>query len=736
MSAKRAAIGNSVSGLVVGSKISQTTNVYRGDSVLPREWPQAPVSFVDRLEERQVLSDAYGTPDCHVALVEGVPGVGKQALVSRWADQGAEELFSDGVIYIDFSALRRGGAVPLTTVMRDKLGNWVDARAVAARSDSDLQNLYRSVTRDKSMLVFLNDVTSDKEVSYFAPASESSLVVATSTELRPGRHLDELGCKECYVGPLRGDESHRLFEEVMRLRKIEPPQASPALDELLDACAGLPAVITMAAQAYCKAPSEQTLEALSRCPGAALKAGESYLGVMEAAYGRLSPRQRDALGTMVALGLPKLTVQDLSALVGLGASEGEELAQSLGESGFAYVTGRGGVLEVQPLPLVVRLLGNKHNHWLGARSFELAVGRLASFAVDLSVCLDYKLKPKRLRTYSERPVRDSAAARYAASLPAFKVFSRERGFFERIVSLLGGAPTPNLQAWPICEALWSFYNSGHYYDPGLEMLGTAIGQLRAAQNLPGARRGLARMLMLQANFQSKLGRHEGAEKSLQEASQILESMRLGSPSADAGLVDLALSLEEFLGSAASRRGDHKGAFRHFRASLEVAECRLPRSDCERSVVLQSAHAAKELWELGDLAGAEWLYRHALEHTSHVEAHTAQITALRAARLLARRGKWDDVARLAEGCVTYFGEVGEHYQQAQASLLLAEARREGYRDGEALDLARRARDFFAQNHFDEDETAASELVDSLQMGPVRRLARRLLRHLREAGRQGG
>ncbi|MFF2701487.1 hypothetical protein ACFVUQ_24335 [Streptomyces cyaneofuscatus] len=80
-----------------------------GVRVTPDEIPPLMVRFINRTESLAAL-EGWLAPREHsagvgFAVLHGPPGVGKTALVARWAEQGRER-FPGGQIYVDLASLR------------------------------------------------------------------------------------------------------------------------------------------------------------------------------------------------------------------------------------------------------------------------------------------------------------------------------------------------------------------------------------------------------------------------------------------------------------------------------------------------------------------------------------------------------------------------------------------------------------------------------------------------------
>ncbi|WP_330334173.1 NB-ARC domain-containing protein [Streptomyces sp. NBC_00536] len=200
-----------------------------GDGLAP-----APL-FVGRAAECALLARLFsgaatGVP---VAVLTGMPGVGKTALASRVAGQ-VRALFPDGVLRAGLGAgrgaalgvLLRALGTPGAAVPED-----VEARAA----------LYRSLLAGRRVLVLLDDARDTAEVLALLPGAPgcAALVTAASRAIVvPGARMidvpewDEATARE-FLGAVSG------------ARRVRRDPAG--LRELLDRCAGLPLALELAA---------------------------------------------------------------------------------------------------------------------------------------------------------------------------------------------------------------------------------------------------------------------------------------------------------------------------------------------------------------------------------------------------------------------------------------------------------------------------------------------------------
>ncbi|MHA7958452.1 hypothetical protein ACX9I7_11925 [Streptomyces sp. L500] len=214
---------------------------------VPHQVPPSTPRFVNRVDELADMDgwldpDAGGPP--RIAVLSGLPGVGKSTTARRWAET-ARGRYPGGELYVDFAELRGptgGGADVSAGLARCLRALGVEDRYLPATL-GELAGLYRSRTAEQGVLVVLDDVTHPAHVSALLPAAPGSAVLATS-----GRRLGELvldGARLLPLDPLDADSGSRLLAELCGPARIaaEPEAAA----RLVEGCGGLPVALHLAA---------------------------------------------------------------------------------------------------------------------------------------------------------------------------------------------------------------------------------------------------------------------------------------------------------------------------------------------------------------------------------------------------------------------------------------------------------------------------------------------------------
>jgi DNA-binding SARP family transcriptional activator len=222
-------------------------------SPLPRQLPPATACFTGRSAELAALSRMMGqvTPGAvRIVAVDGTAGVGKTALVVRWAHQVADA-FPDGQLYVDLRGFDVTGS-PLSPVeaIRGILDAFfVPAQHVPAQAWAQ-SALYRSLTSGRRMLVLLDNARDSEQVRQLLPGFPGCMVVATSriqlTDLVAAEGASHLTLDQLTVAEARALLVRRLGAE----RCAADPAA---VTELIHRCARLPLALSIAsAQAICQ----------------------------------------------------------------------------------------------------------------------------------------------------------------------------------------------------------------------------------------------------------------------------------------------------------------------------------------------------------------------------------------------------------------------------------------------------------------------------------------------------
>lgn len=212
-------------------------------AVVPRQVPPASPGFVNRTAVLGDIDDwaGRGGNGARVAVLSGLPGMGKSATVRQWV-QDRREQFPDGDFYVDFTELRREAGADVSTGVTSCL------RALGVTDEylpptlGELCALFRSHTALRRVLVVLDDVTEPAQLRALIPGGPGSAVIATSR----GR-LGELvmsGAELMRLGPLEPAHGLRVLEDLCGAGRVAADPDAAA--RIVDLCDGLPVALRVA----------------------------------------------------------------------------------------------------------------------------------------------------------------------------------------------------------------------------------------------------------------------------------------------------------------------------------------------------------------------------------------------------------------------------------------------------------------------------------------------------------
>ncbi|WP_058043116.1 AfsR/SARP family transcriptional regulator [Streptomyces roseifaciens] len=276
-----------------------------------------------------------------VAILTGLPGVGKTALATRLAHHLRNE-FPDGRLFLHLDGTR-GPQRPPGVILADLLLSLGVAGSSIPEATEDRAALYRSLLADRKVLVLLDDARDEAQIRLLLPGTPGSAALVTSRArlagLTDARLID--------VDPFDDEESQDL------LRRIVGPQrlaAEPeATGRILAACAGLPLALRVAAARLASRPDWQVRRLADRLADergvlAELTVGDLAVRTCVAAsYHGLAPDAARAFRAVGLLPSPEFPGWALSALLdadgsaATGSAGGSEGGSAAGSCSSAVV---------------------------------------------------------------------------------------------------------------------------------------------------------------------------------------------------------------------------------------------------------------------------------------------------------------------------------------------------------------------------------------------------------------
>jgi tetratricopeptide (TPR) repeat protein len=180
--------------------------------VVPRADLNKPMKFDNRQEELakldKVLDRAEQGLGPLVAVLDGLPGVGKSAVGRYWADR-VRTRFTDGDLVADFSKRRRGPAVDIDGFLAEFIRKLGPPGTIVPTNTEDLVDRFKQITFDRRLLILLDDVSDTAQVLNLRPGGKHCLVIATCYGVQAG--LVHSGAEVVPVKPLKDDRAVSLL---------------------------------------------------------------------------------------------------------------------------------------------------------------------------------------------------------------------------------------------------------------------------------------------------------------------------------------------------------------------------------------------------------------------------------------------------------------------------------------------------------------------------------------------
>ncbi|MFE7120720.1 NB-ARC domain-containing protein [Streptomyces sp. NPDC057654] len=360
-------VTNELSGNVYGPSV-QAGQIHGGIAYTviqmpePDSWPkpdQVPpltTRFVNRVRELADLDrllsgggSGSGEDDSGIGLglLTGLPGIGKTATACRWA-QLSRDLFPDGQIYIDFSALRDGEGGDVSEAVGMGLRALGVMDAYMPKSLAERTALFRTRSAGRRMLVVLDDVNHPAQVRPLVPKGPGSAVLITSNARLGELALD--GARLMPLDPLDHEGGMRLL--AARCGEEAVAAERTAAERLVELCGGLPVALRVVAARLAASP-RLTMTALAaeladetrRLTGMALRGKQRGEHSVSAALGPAYRELEPAAARLYRLlgRLPARTFDDGTAAVAadLAPADAGPLLDDLVTAGLLDVTPEG-----------------------------------------------------------------------------------------------------------------------------------------------------------------------------------------------------------------------------------------------------------------------------------------------------------------------------------------------------------------------------------------------------------
>ncbi|GAA4059946.1 ATP-binding protein [Nonomuraea soli] len=210
------------------------------------ELPRPVDDFTGRSAELAWAAEVMRAGEAGPGLITGSAGLGKSTLAIRAAHTLRPD-FPDGVFFLDLFGM---SAEPLPS--DEALGMLLRALGLTDQQlpggVGERASLYRSLLRERRVLVVLDNAASEEQVRPLLPGGGTARALVTGRRLLAGLE----GVRRLSLGPLPPMEATQLLTGILKDRGT--PDADPALWDLAQLCGGLPLALRIAGNRLASRP--------------------------------------------------------------------------------------------------------------------------------------------------------------------------------------------------------------------------------------------------------------------------------------------------------------------------------------------------------------------------------------------------------------------------------------------------------------------------------------------------
>jgi len=559
----------------------------------PRGLPPGSPWYVNRAREKHQMTSWATSSDSRsvVVLLSGLSGLGASSLAVEWG-HGHDEDYPDGTLYADLRDERASGGTAISSVLAQFL---VSCGCDVPKEYSARQQLYRTHTRNKRMLVVLDHVEHEAEIRALRPTSVDSALVATC--LHRGDYVT--GQRDLPLEPLDRDAGRQLVSLLISSDRVA--EAVSDIDELIDLCDGVPKLLFLAVGRMQRNPNVTAAEVIAWLRAELISGCSSISDIVAGdAYESLSDEAKRVYRTLGFHPGPDVAKDAINRLAESTGVASLDITMELCDRHLLepYLNGR------YRLPSLVQAHARVQARAVdGARAERRALSLWSEWYVNHAQAADHRFIPDRNRVFAPYP---SATATFGDDEAAVTWLDAERhnllALQRRLFDIGDFLPVMQLG-----EAMWVLYVGARYLEDWLESSRLSVDAAVAADHRAGEirfRAYLARALMENAvNAPEPVRMYNKAERELDQARSIQDAEGIE--------IDLRASAIEFTGRLLSYRGRHREAIEHYLIAKDLFAERAENPDASeperranrRGVALQYQFIGVCCILLGDYAAA-------------------------------------------------------------------------------------------------------------------------------------
>ncbi|MDH6136874.1 DNA-binding SARP family transcriptional activator/tetratricopeptide (TPR) repeat protein [Kitasatospora sp. MAA4] len=633
-----------------GPRIAPTRQPTPAASVRAAQLPRGVGGFVGRVAPVQQVLDAARSASgdsAQIVMVVGVGGVGKTALAVHCGHLLAAE-YPDGQLYVNLRGFdAKQPASSPADALHHLLGS-LNAGSIPADHQERVA-LWRSIVRDKRMLIVLDNAACADQVDDLLPGGGPSFVVVTSRNRLSGLAV-RYSARRVTLSPFTAEESLRLLSEAIGSDRVD---AEPAAARRLAAlCDHLPLALRIASEQVTAGRRSRIADLITdledvrrRLDALQIPDDELYSvrGVLSWSYARLDAAAAHAFRTLGLFPGVSIRVEVAAALLDVPPSAAERALRSLAAQHLVESAGSG-----YRMHDLTRIYAEEVS-----RSGETSASRRAALERVL------RWYVRTLTRFGSQRERVAWCAQEWDNVTHLVRTAQRIGCHE--------------QAWQLAYLLF-----GYFYAAGQARMwvDTLLVGMRSAEAIRD-RRAQALLLTHLGMAHARLGQNDAAVHRLQHGLRLLEEL---------GDDVLRTDLLGALASTLRQAKDYPPALAYARAALDLAH----------RVGLES-HQAGCLDVLSELHAELGEFEESLRYgRPGLTAARSCRNVLVEANILINLGVAEHGLGNAEKALRYFRDAlslcessGDRYHEALALLGLARVRRSGSARQAARGLATRA-----------------------------------------------
>ncbi|WP_370218060.1 BTAD domain-containing putative transcriptional regulator [Kitasatospora sp. GAS1066B] len=321
--------------------------------VRPAQLPRGVGGFVGRVDSvRQVLDVARTAPadggageaGCpQIVMLVGVAGVGKTALAVHCGHLLAAE-YPDGQLYVNLRGFdpKQPASSPVDALHH--LLTSLDAGTIPA-DQGERVALWRSIVRDKRMLIVLDNAASADQVEDLLPGGGPSFTVVTSRNRLSGLAV-RYSARRVTLSPFTAGESLRLLSDSIGSARVDAETS--AARRLAELCDHLPLALRIASEQVTAGPRSRIADLIAdledvrrRLDALQIPDDELYSarGVLSWSYARLDAATAHAFRTLGLFPGVSIRVEVAAALLNVPPSAATAALRSLAAQHLVETTG-------------------------------------------------------------------------------------------------------------------------------------------------------------------------------------------------------------------------------------------------------------------------------------------------------------------------------------------------------------------------------------------------------------